>query len=101
MSEDFDKPKWDVALEALINEEFEKRKRPLTIKDLQGMALLHAIRFDDILDTLMIMCIEGDWRYQNAQGEMQSITQGDYDELFKSGRTTDEGVAGYNGRWLK
>ncbi len=101
MSDDFDKPKWDIALEALINEVYEKRQAPLTVDDLQGLAVLHAIRFDDILDTLMIMCIDGDWRYKNAQGDIQAIKQEDYDELFKSGRTTDKGVAGYDGCWLK
>ena len=101
MSSDFDRPKWDVALEALLNEEFARLKLPLAVDDLQRLAVLHSIRFDDLLDTMMLMCIHGGWNYQNAQGEAQSISEDDYDELFESGRTTDEGVAHYSGGWMK
>ncbi len=101
MSVDFDKPKWDVALEALLNEEFENSQASLVIDDLQRLAVLHSIRFDDILDTLMIMCIHGVWSYKNAQGAELSITQDAYDDLFESGRTTDKGVASYDGSWFK
>ena len=101
MSSDFDRPKWDVALEALLNEEFTRLQLPLTVDDIQRLAVLHSIRFDDLLDTLMLMCIHGDWRYQTAQGAEQQISEEDYDQLFESGRTTDEGVAHYDGGWMK
>jgi len=101
MSADFDRPKWDVALEALLNEEYGKRQVALTIEDLQRLAVLHSIRFDDILDTLMIMCVNNAWQYKTAQGEAQAVTQDDYDTLFENGRTTDEGVADYDGSWHK
>ncbi len=101
MTADFDRPKWDIALEALLNEELDKRQQPLVVDDLQRLAVLHSIRFDDILDTLMLMCIHGDWRYQDAQGNVQEISEQDYDELFENGRTTDEGVSHYDGGWLK
>lgn len=101
MSADFDKPKWDVALEALLNEEYEKRQTALMVEDLQRLAVLHSIRFDDILDTLMIMCVDGAWQYKTAQGVAQPLTQDDYDTLFENGRTTDEGVAHYSGSWHK
>ena len=101
MSADFDRPKWDVALEALLNEEYGKQQVALEIEDLQRLAVLHSIRFDDILDTLMIMCVNNAWQYKTAQGEVQAVTQDDYDTLFENGRTTDEGVAHYDGSWHK
>ena len=102
MSSDLDQPKWDVALEALLNEEFVRVAQPLNVDSLQRLAVLHSIRFDDLLDTLMLMCIHEEWRYQTAQGEAQQVSEEDYDKLFESGgRTTDEGVAHYDGCWLK
>lgn len=102
MSSDFDRPKWDVALEALLNEEFSRLQLPLKVEDLQRLAVLHSIRFDDLLDSLMLMCIHGDWRYQTSSGEERQIEEEDYDQLFESGgRTTDEGVAQYDGGWLR
>ena len=102
MSSDLDQPKWDVALEALLNEEFARIASPIKVENLQRLAVLHSIRFDDLLDTLMLMCIHGEWNYQNAQGGAQQISEEDYDTLFESGgRTTDEGVAHYDGGWTK
>jgi len=101
MSEQFEQPKWDVALESLLNEEFAKKGTPIGLEDLQRLAVLHAIRFDDILDTLLEMCIDGAWFYQDQQGNHQAITRDIYDKLFRVGRTKQEDLEPYTGGWSK
>ena len=96
---DFEVPKWDVALEALIKEESQQLGRGLSLDDFQRLAKEHTIRFDDIIVTLLTLCVEGLWQYQDAEGKLQSITQDDIDALFVGGRIKQEDMHSYNGSW--
>jgi len=93
-------PKWDVALEALLAEEFDERGMEMRITDFQRLAREYGIRFDDIIDTLFRMCIEGAWGYRDASGRERIITQEDYDRLFVKGRTREKDMAEYDGSWF-
>ncbi len=92
-------PKWDVALEALVTEEFAERGMEMQVADFQRLAREYNIRFDDIMDTLFRMCIEGVWGYRNGNGQEQLITRQDYDRLFVNGRTKMEDMEAYDGGW--
>lgn len=94
-----DVPKWDIALEALLLEEFQKKDAPVTLADIRRLATIHAIRFDDIIDTLMVMCLEGAWKYQDEAGCAQQITAEDVDRLFATGRTDLADLEAYSGGW--
>ncbi len=93
-------PKWDVALEALVTEEFAERGVEMRIADFQRLARQYGIRFDDIIDTLFRMCIEGVWGYRNGDGQELSITWQDYEQLFVNGRTKEKDMAEYDGGWF-
>ena len=65
ISTEFDEevPRWDVALESLLNEEHHKLGRALRIDDFHHLAAQHAIRFDDIMATMFELVLNGNWRY--------------------------------------
>ncbi len=92
-------PKWDVALEALLTEEYDERGMEMRVADFQRLAREYGIRFDDIVNTLFRMCIEGVWCYRDGAGRERPITQEDYDRLFLKGRTGEEDMVEYDGGW--
>ncbi len=92
-------PKWDIALAALAREAFEKSGRNLSLEDFKRQAAEHAIRFDDIMVTMFELCIQGEWRYQDADGHDRIITRNEVDKLYVGGRLADKDVAGYTGSW--
>ncbi|MEW5757171.1 MAG: hypothetical protein AB1810_12800 [Pseudomonadota bacterium] len=94
-----DVPKWDIALEALLVEEFHKKETPVTLDDMRRLATLHAIRFDDIIDSLLVMCLEGVWKYTDEAGRVQPISAEDVERLFASGRVDHADLAAYTGGW--
>jgi hypothetical protein len=93
-------PQWDVALEALVKEEYKKLARPLHIDDFLQLAKKHAIRFDDIMDTLLRMVILGEWNYTDADNSPQKITQEAFDKMYEGGRLKDEDLKEYTGNWM-
>lgn len=98
---DFDEeiPKWDIALAALAKEGFEKCGRNLSLADFKRQATEHAIRFDDIMVTMFELCIQGEWQYQDADGNDRAITRDEVNNLYIGGRLADKDVAGYTGSW--
>lgn len=92
-------PKWDVALEALIHEEFVKLGRSLKINDFHRLAVEYAIRFDDIMETVFAMTLDGKWSYQDAKGKEKEITQDMIDALYVNARLHEDDVRGFNGGW--
>lgn len=93
-------PMWDVALAALVKEENRKLERPLLTDDFLRLAKKHAIRFDDIMDTVLRMVIHGEWVYTTAQGKVHPITQDEVDKMYKGGRLKDEDLQEYTGSWM-
>lgn len=94
-----DMPKWDVALEALLSEQQERRGAPLHLEALREIAREYGIRFDDIVDTLFIMCAEQRWEYHDAKGMIKPITRAEIEALFAHGRLRDEDMQQYDGLW--
>ena len=93
-------PQWDVALEALLREEYDQRMTPLTVDDVHRLAVQYGIRFDDLMATLVKLTVEGRWRYMDAHGEVVEITQEQMDELWAFGRVEREfAVAACPGSW--
>jgi hypothetical protein len=99
MKQEEEFPKWDVALEALIREENKKLERPLLTDDFLRLAKAHHIRFDDIMDTVLRMVILGAWVYTDDKGEVQPITQEEFDKMYEGGRLKDEDLHEYTGSW--
>ena len=77
-----DMPKWDVALALLVRDEYQHKGEALDIDDITRLAREHAIRFDDIMETVFALCIHGQWRYVDATGNARSITQDEVDKTI-------------------
>jgi hypothetical protein len=102
ISPEFDEeiPQWDVALQALLREEYNKLKTPLTVADVRRLATQYIIRFDDLMFTLFELTVQGHWRYQNEAGVSVVITREHKDALWAQARPDPAGVAAmYPGGW--
>lgn len=97
--EEIDIPKWDVALEALILEEFIKLGRVLNVDDFHQLAVEYSIRFDDMMETIFALTLEGKWIYQDANGKEMEITQAMVDDLYVNARLHEDDVRGFTGGW--
>jgi hypothetical protein len=94
-----DMPKWDVALALLVRDEYQHKGKALDIDDITRLAREHAIRFDDIMETVFALCIHGQWRYVDATGNARSITQDEVDKLYVDRRLYEKDLREYNGGW--
>lgn len=60
---------WDVALEALLNEQYLAAGEALNLQALTRLSDQHTIRLDDILDTLCKLTGAGLWQYASEKGD--------------------------------
>jgi hypothetical protein len=101
VSTDFDEeiPQWDVAIEALIREEFAKQRRMLGVEDFDRLAQQFVIRFDDMMTTAFELVIHGKWIYLDEHGVNGSITREGIDKLSAGGRLQRKDVERFSGGW--
>jgi len=97
--EDIEIPKWDVALEALIQEEYIKLGRALNVDDFHELSMEYSIRFDDMMETVFALTLEGKWTYRDAKGREKEITQEMIDKLYVNARLHEDDVRGFTGGW--
>jgi hypothetical protein len=74
-------PKWDVALASLAEDAYKKKTTPLTMDDFHNLASKHSIRLDDIMETMFLLAIHGEWTYADSSGEPQLLDQETLDGL--------------------
>jgi len=94
-----DIPAWDVALASLIRDVCREKGEALTIADFSLLAREHAIRFDDIMETVFALCIHGQWRYCGADGHARPITQDEVNRLYVDRRLYEKDLREYDGSW--
>jgi hypothetical protein len=94
-----DMPKWDVAIASLVNDHFHKKTSPLTLDDFRHLASEHAMRFDDIMETMFLLAINREWEYRDAAGEKQTLDQQTLDGLYVKRRLSEEDLSSFNGSW--
>jgi len=94
-----DMPKWDIALASLAADECKRKAAPLTLDDFHRLAREHAIRFDDIMETMFLLVINGEWSYRDEAGQPVTITQEKLDKLYVKRRLSEEDVSAYSGGW--
>ncbi|WJW75402.1 hypothetical protein QVG61_13075 [Thiohalobacter sp. IOR34] len=99
MSDEFEIPKWDIALEGLARETCQRLDRPLRLDDLRQLARQHAIRLDDIMVTLFQLVIHGQWQWLDAEGVAQSLEQETLDRLYVNRRLTEQDLIDFGGSW--
>lgn len=97
---DIEVPKWDPALESLVNEEFQKHGA-LTLDDFTRLSKEYTIRFDDIMFTVFELCLEGIWEYIDDAGRKVALTRDDVNQLLVNRRIKEEDMASYTGVWQK
>jgi hypothetical protein len=95
----FEVPKWDVALAALVKEEFSKTGRGLTIEDFKRLATQHATRFDDIMVTVFELTLNGEWNYRETNGAVRRLARKEVNDLYVGGRIKEQDVAHFAGGW--
>jgi hypothetical protein len=92
-------PKWDVALAAMARDTCKQKAAPLTLKDFHQLAAEHAIRLDDIMETMFQLVINGEWRYTDASGREQRLDQETLDKLYVKRRLSEKDLATFDGGW--
>lgn len=92
-------PLWDEGISSFLYGEYEQRQVPLGIGDLQTFAQEHAVRIGDILETMFLMAIYGEWQYTDANGDEQLLDENALNSLYAKGRLTDEDLAVFDGLW--
>ncbi len=88
---------WDIALAALVAEEYKNKGAPLTVKHFSELAHRYKIRFDDIMATVFELTIQNEWKYSNNQDQV--ITRKTLNELYVNGRLKQEDVEIFTGEW--
>ncbi len=99
MPTDEDMPKWDVALAALVGDEFREKGSPLTMSDFRRLAKQYAIRLDDIMETMFLMVVNKEWAYTDGTGRQQVLDQSTLDSFYAKRRLTEEELNGFDGLW--
>jgi len=94
-----DKPKWDVAIAAMANDQYRKKNGPLTLDDFRNLAIEHAMRLDDIMETMFLLAINREWGYSDASGEKQPLDQETLDGLYVKRRLSKEDLDSFDGSW--
>lgn len=92
-------PKWDVALAALAQDEFRKKNAPLTLDDFHHLAKQHAIRLDDIMETMFLLAINARWVYTDSDGQAQALEQSTLDNLYVKRRLSEKDLSRFDGGW--
>lgn len=92
-------PAWDVALAALAGDEYRKKDAPLILDDFQQLARLHAIRFDDIMETMFLLVINGEWSYTDRSGRAVEVTRETLDNLYVKRRLSEQDLQAFDGGW--
>jgi len=92
-------PKWDVALAALAKDAYQKKAAPLVLDDFRHLASEHAIRFDDIMESMFQLAIHEEWKYTNSSGNEQTLDQATLDSLYVKRRLSEEDLGAFDGDW--
>lgn len=92
-------PLWDEGISSYLRGEYDKRQVPLTMNDLQEFAVDQAVRVGDLLETLFLMAIYGEWTYTDAAGEPQILDEEALDAFYAKGRLKPEDLQAFAGVW--
>jgi len=85
-----DVPKWDIALEALISDEYRRLQRPLSIGDFRRLGQAHKIRFHDIMATVYQLVRYGKWRHEARDEQGRPVDEQALQGLYDHGRLDED-----------
>lgn len=93
-------PLWDEAIASMLAETQQRLDAPLTLDELQEMAINNAIRVGDILETLYLMAIYGDWQYLDESGGQKELNEEALQAMYAKGRIDKTNIEAFNGVWI-
>ena len=94
-----DMPRWDVALASLAADACRRKGAPLQLDDFHALAREHAIRLDDIMETMFLLVINGEWTYTDSDGRQRKLDQETLDGLYVKRRLSEKDLAAFDGGW--
>jgi len=94
-----DIPKWDVALESLVKDEYAKLGKPLDLADFKRLGKEYSIRFDDMMHTLCQLVVNDEWSQQGTDEQGNPVSADALDELFVYNRLDEKIAQKYNVCW--
>jgi hypothetical protein len=92
-------PLWDEGISSFLYGEFEKTQQPLQSSDIQQFAKAQAVRVGDILETLFLMAIYGEWQYTDSEGNEKLLDENMLNALYAKGRISAEDLDEFDGLW--
>jgi hypothetical protein len=92
-------PKWDVALEAVAKDKFEKLGRPMNLENFKDLGNEYKIRFDDLMHTLSQLVTHEAWSQQGFDEQGQPVSDDHLSELFVYNRLDEEIAEKYSVVW--
>lgn len=92
-------PLWDVAIAGMLIEEQEELGSPFDIDALQQLALDQAVRLADIIETLYLLTIYGDWTYTDDNGNEKPLDEDALEDLYAQGRIDRTNANAFDGYW--
>ena len=93
-------PLWDEAISSMLAEEQQMLDAPLGLEKLQELGVTHTIRVGDILETLFLMAIYGDWLYLGADGRQKELDEEALQSMYAAGRIDKDNASAFAGEWV-
>lgn len=97
MTSDDDMPRWDVAIEGMVKDEYRKQGAPLKMDDFRRLAADYDFRLDDIMETVFLMVMHEAWSYSVDASDSRTLSHEVLVELCTKKRLNDQDLAGING----
>jgi len=93
-------PLWDEAISNMLEEEQQMLDKPLNLEKLQELAITHAIRLGDIIETLFLMSVYGDWRFIDGEGRQKELDEEALEAMYAAGRIDKDNAEAFDGDWV-
>ena len=92
-------PKWDVALEAVAKDKFDKQGRPMNLADFKQLGKEYQVRFDDLMHSLCQLVSNGMWRQQGFDEHGNPVSDDVLETLFVFNRLDEKVAEKYAVEW--
>jgi hypothetical protein len=92
-------PKWDVALEAVAKDKYEKQAQPLNLADFKALCKEYQVRFDDMMHSLSQLVANDRWSQQGFDEQGNIVNDDALEELFVYNRLDEKIAVKYSVVW--
>ena len=70
-----------------------------SLRNFHDLAKEHAIRLDDIMETMFLLVINQVWKYTDQSGQVLELDQETLDRLYVKRRLSEKDLSAFNGGW--